>query len=343
MSRKLLISLGSLVVVTLGGVGAYAALNHNTPKDYDHKSASIMHKSADVPKSSQASTESSNKQTVSSLSNNEKVALALLGIPSGFSSDFGDLTTDSILSGKSNVTSNAIDTSNSDQKISSVDFSGIRIETDGIKNLVKLNNVSSNIDNISYVEGYFTIDGDTITYKNQGTRLSGEEQDQNAQQLGTQSLQDLLNKYNNDDKFKKMVSLVTYKNASNVSDSTATSSKASHNNPSFNMEQIKTGDFSTLAGTWKKADGSTVSINSDGTFTNSANSSTQKIDFSSAKDLNGYTQFNVTDYPVPAKIGGSMMLIIPANTEVNGLTTRSEDSILIGQNTMDALVFTKVN
>lgn len=343
MSSKLLITVGALAIVTIGGVGTYAALNHNTSYKHDHKSTETMHKSSVHHKISNTTTKSSNKENVSSLSNNEKLSLALLGLPSGFNSDFGELTPDTILSGKSNVTSNAIDKNNSDQHISSVDFSGVNIEKDGIKNIVKLNNIPDNIDNISYVEGYFTIDGDTITYKNQGTRLSGDEQDQNAQQLGTKSLKELFNQYKNDAKFKKMTSLITDKNVPNVSDSTSSSNGTTKPASSINIDQIKNGDFSSLSGTWKKDDGSTVSINSDGTFTNSANSATQKVDYSSAKDLNGYTQFNVNSYPEASMFGGSMMLIIPANTEVSGLTTRNEDSILIGQNTMDALVYTKVN
>jgi len=149
---------------------------------------------------------------INALSNIDKQALALLGLPSGFVSDYGDLTVDTILSGKSNVTSNAFDSTHVDVnngKITDVTFSGVVISLDGVKNIVKLNNVPSNIDNTTYQQGYFTISGDTITYKNQGTRVSGAEQDAGAETVGTKSLSSLYTQYKGDPKFKQVKKLIT--------------------------------------------------------------------------------------------------------------------------------------
>ncbi|CAH1853373.1 hypothetical protein [Convivina intestini] len=122
-------------------------------------------------------------------------------------SDFGNLTTDMIFAGKSDVGSNALDEHG--QKMTTVNFNGINIEHRDNKNLVRLKTVPEKIDNLTYTEGYFIIDGDTITYKNQGRRLQGKEQDEHAQQLGTQSLQSLYEQYKNNNKFKEMKNLVT--------------------------------------------------------------------------------------------------------------------------------------
>ncbi|MBZ6003329.1 hypothetical protein KII95_04660 [Leuconostoc gelidum subsp. aenigmaticum] len=147
-----------------------------------------------------------------SLSNVEKQALALLGLPSGFVSDYGDLSVNTILSGKSNVTSNAFDSAHVDVnngKISDVTFSGVTIALDGAKNIVKLNNVPSNIDNTTYNQGYFTISGDMITYKNQGTRVSGAEQDALAETVDNKNLSSLYAQYKGDPKFEQIKKLIT--------------------------------------------------------------------------------------------------------------------------------------
>ncbi|MBZ6008756.1 hypothetical protein KIJ00_05795 [Leuconostoc gelidum subsp. aenigmaticum] len=147
-----------------------------------------------------------------SLSNVDKQALALLGLPSGFVSDYGDLSVNTILSGKSNVTSNAFDSAHVDVnngKISDVTFSGVTIALDGAKNIVKLNNVPSNIDNTTYNQGYFTISGDMITYKNQGTRVSGAEQDALAETVGNKNLSSLYAQYKSNPKFEQIKKLIT--------------------------------------------------------------------------------------------------------------------------------------
>lgn len=149
---------------------------------------------------------------VNSLSNVDKQALALLGLPSGFVSDYGDLSVDTVLSGKSNVTSNAFDSAHVDVnngKIADVAFSGVTMTLDGVKNIVKLNNVPSNIDNTTYKQGYFTIADNAITYKNQGTRVSGAEQDARAETVGTKSLSSLYAQYKSDPKFEQIKKLIT--------------------------------------------------------------------------------------------------------------------------------------
>ncbi|CAH1855821.1 DUF6287 domain-containing protein [Convivina intestini] len=152
-------------------------------------------------------TKAEGKSNTDDLSQHDKEALALLALPDGFMSDFGNLTTDMILAGKSDVGSNALDEHG--QKMTTVNFNGINIEHRDNKNLVRLKTVPEKIDNLTYTEGYFIIDGDTITYKNQGRRLQGKEQDEHAQQLGTQSLQSLYDQYKNNNKFKEMKNLVT--------------------------------------------------------------------------------------------------------------------------------------
>lgn len=149
--------------------------------------------------------------TTDKLTDNTKDALAILGIPSGFVSDYGKFNVNVLLSGQSEVSSNAYDKDNisvNNGKISNVSFSGVKIQTDGIKKIVRLNNISNSIDNVTYVEGYFTIDGDTITYKKQGTRLQGAEQDAHAETLGTASLSGLLKQYKSDSKLKKVESII---------------------------------------------------------------------------------------------------------------------------------------
>lgn len=102
----------------------------------------------------QASTDDLNN--INKLTAIDKQTLALLGLPSGFVSDYGDLTADTIFSGNSNVTSNAEDSAHYDinnGKISSVDFSGVKLTLDGDKNIVKLNNLPSTVNNVSYKQG----------------------------------------------------------------------------------------------------------------------------------------------------------------------------------------------
>ena len=147
--------------------------------------------------------------TVADLSDVQKQALAILGTPAGFDSDYGNFTVDTLLAGQSDVTSNAVNVNDFTDKITNVTFNGVRIEQQGAKNLVRLNNVPADVDNITYIEGYFTFDGDNIVYKNQGTRIQGAEQDANAQMVGTQSLSALYEQYKDSDEFNTVTSLIT--------------------------------------------------------------------------------------------------------------------------------------
>lgn len=146
--------------------------------------------------------------TVADLSDVQKQALAILGTPAGFDSDYGNFTVDTLLAGQSDVTSNAVNVNDFTDKITNVTFNGVRIEQQGVKNLVRLNNVPADVDNITYIEGYFTFDGDNIVYKNQGTRIQGAEQDANAQMVGTQSLSALYEQYKDSDEFKSVTNLI---------------------------------------------------------------------------------------------------------------------------------------
>ena len=340
--------IGVLVVIG-GGYGGYALASHNSETSNGKQEVTTQKKDktdkTDKHRNIAKKTENKVKQHVnaSNLSKVDKETLALLGLPEGFVSDYGDLNTDTILTGQSNVTSNAVNTTQSDEKVASVAFSGIVIESDGPKNIVKLNNVQSNVDNLSYIQGYFVIDGDTITYKNQGTRVSGAEQDANAQELGTQSLDDLYNKYKNNSNFKKVKKLITDKTIDSIKeDSDNAASKTVVKDSGMNIEQMKQGDFSSIAGTWKKSDGETVSIDSNGTVSMSGVPVTEKIDTTNATVMGNATQFGLHSGADSSMGGGEMALMVPANTVVEGLTTRSEDAILIGQNTMDELVYTRV-
>ncbi|MBM7435932.1 hypothetical protein [Leuconostoc rapi] len=64
---------------------------------------------------------------------------------------------------------------------------------------------------MSYKQGYFTINDDLITYKNQGTRVSGAAQDAGAELLGTKSLKTLYMQYKNDPKFEQIKSRILNK------------------------------------------------------------------------------------------------------------------------------------
>ena len=331
-----------VLVVVVGGVGygSYAFMDHNTTSHAVNKQSKTPAKqkseSTDNNKSSKEQKKVStnketdttkNQQDMASLSTVDKEALALLGLPDKFVSDYGALNADVILSGKSEVTSNAIESNTSDEsdannetKLTSVDFSGVKIESDGPKNIVKLNNLVSTVDNLSYIQGYFVIDGDTITYKNQGTRVSGAEQDANAQQLGTQSLKDLFNQYKNDPKFEKIKKLITDNTVDSIQNGSDNSSVATDDSAkAMNLEQMKQGDFSSIVGTWQ-----------------------QRVDTSHAMDSNGTTKFSVNTDSDNAVAGGAMFVVMPANTAFEGITPKSEDSILMGQNNMDELVYTRV-
>lgn len=112
-----------ILVIVIGGVGygSYAVMNHNasnravtkqskTPTK--QKSGSTDNKASSTkPKKISKNKETDktkNQQDVASLATVDKEALALLGLPDKFVSDYGDLNADIILSGKSEATSNAI-------------------------------------------------------------------------------------------------------------------------------------------------------------------------------------------------------------------------------------------
>ncbi|SCB76220.1 DUF6287 domain-containing protein [Weissella bombi] len=344
-----------VLVVVVGGVGygSYAFMDHNTTSHAVNKQSKTPAKqkseSTDNKESSKEQKKVSknketdttkNQQDVASLSTVDKEALALLGLPDKFVSDYGALNADTILSGKSEVTSNAIyqnPDANNGTKLTSVEFSGVKIESDGPKNIVKLNNLANTVDNISYIQGYFVIDGDTITYKNQGTRVSG------AQQLGTQSLKALFKQYKNDPKFENIKKLITDNTVDSIHNGSDSETVATDDSAkAMNVEQMKQGDFSSIAGTWQRPDGETMSINADGTLTTSDSSVTKKIDTSHATDDNGSTKFSVKEYPDTSVTGGAMFVVMSANTAFEGITPKAEDSILMGQNNMDELVYTRV-
>lgn len=354
-----------VLVVVVGGVGygSYEFMDHNTTSHAVNKQSKTPAKqkseSTDNKKSSKEQKKVStnketdttkNQQDLASLSTVDKEALALLGLPDKFVSDYGALTVDVILSGKSEVTSNAIYSNTADEsdanngkKLTSVDFSGVKIESDGPKNIVKLNNLASTVDNISYIQGYFIIDGDTITYKNQGTRVSGAEQDAHAQQLGTQSLKALFKQYKNDPKFENIKKLITDNTVDSIQNGSDSATVATDDSAkAMNVEQMKQGDFSSIAGTWQRPDGETMTINADSTLTTSDAPVRQKVDTSHSRDSNGATLFSVNTDSDNAIAGGAMFVVMPANTAFEGITPKSEDSILMGQNNMDELVYMRV-
>lgn len=137
-------------------------------------------------------------------------------------SNFGKITPEIILSGVSPATGNV--TSN----VKEVNFDGVELKQERNKNLLYLANVDAP-DSMKnpplFALGLFIIDGDQVTYKLQGERLSwsNEEadkmraqgiteyedmrakvQDEKAQVKGTASLQDLYNQYKDDPKFEQM-------------------------------------------------------------------------------------------------------------------------------------------
>lgn len=354
-----------ILIIVIGGVGygSYAVIKHNasnhavteqskTPtkqksESMDNKASSTKPKKISKNKETD---KAKNQQDVASLPTVDKEALALLGLPDKFVSNYGALNADIILSGKSEATSNAIyknpdddSDANNWKKLTSVDFSGVKIESEGPKNIVKLNNLANTVDKLSYIQGYFTIDGDTITYKNQGTRVSGAEQDANAQQLGTQSLKALFKQYKNDPKFENIKKLITDNTVDSIqkgSDSTLVATDDSAK--AMNVEQMKQGDFSSIVGTWQRPDGETMTINADSTLTTSDAPVRQKVDTSHAMDSNGTTKFSVNTDSDNVIAGGAMFVVMPANTAFEGITPKAEDSILMGQNNMDELVYTRV-
>ncbi|CAK1245599.1 DUF6287 domain-containing protein [Fructobacillus evanidus] len=140
-----------------------------------------------------------------SLSEKDKETLALLGMPDGFQSNYGKTTVADLLAEKANPTVMNPSSGFSQQATT---FKGIKIQNDNGKYLLKLLNVPSDIEDRDESEGYFRFNGDTITYKVQGTRVQGAEQDQYAQTKGTQSLSKLYQQYKGTDKFKQVQKLI---------------------------------------------------------------------------------------------------------------------------------------
>ncbi|CAK8054536.1 DUF6287 domain-containing protein [Eupransor demetentiae] len=139
---------------------------------------------------------SGESKTIGSLSDRDKEALALLGLPEDFDSDYGKIKPAYIFAGQMPVGSNAMD--DNGQWIKTVSFDGVRFKNEDGRMNVLLNN-PDNHDNITYVQGSFSINGDTVTYENHGTRVGG-----SSQPAGQKSLSDLYKQFHKDPKFNQM-------------------------------------------------------------------------------------------------------------------------------------------
>lgn len=157
------------------------------------------------------------EKKASDLSLKEQQALALLALPAEMYSDYGEINTDMILSGVAPYSSHL----NSAKETT---FSGISFRVDGDKYFIKL--ADANMEQpATFVAGFMQLNGDTVTYKTQGTRISPTKEetqelaaqgitdmqemipiiaDKRAQVKGTESLQALYNKYKDDPKFEQM-------------------------------------------------------------------------------------------------------------------------------------------
>lgn len=183
------------------------------------KSTSEKKQESTVEKKEQAKPE----KKASDLSLKEQQALALLALPAKMYSNFGDITTDMILAGTSPANGSTVD------NIEEVSFGGIKPTPELDKYMIHLADVNVPGQPPYYVIGSFKIDGDTITYKTQGTRVMAspkEEKefaaqgitdlneiqkmaaDRRATVTGTESLQALYEKYKDNPKFEQMKSKV---------------------------------------------------------------------------------------------------------------------------------------
>lgn len=151
-----------------------------------------------------SSSSSSSSTSIEQLSLKEKQALALLGMPSGFESDWSKTTPDDLLNGK--AFSQVQEGSTFVDKPTT--FHGIKLIPERSKYVLRLQNIPSDAENHFNVRGVIYIDGDNITYKQEGTRVQGDEQESLAQTQGTASLSSLYKQYKGTDKLKKMENII---------------------------------------------------------------------------------------------------------------------------------------
>ncbi|MFC4761338.1 DUF6287 domain-containing protein [Fructobacillus durionis] len=163
-----------------------------------------------VADSSTSTSQSNSSQTkddsssVDQLSLKEKQALALLGMPSGFQSDWGATSPDDLINGKAHPIVN----DNQNYVPKDTTFHGIKLEQQNSKYILRLQNIPSGTENQSDVRGVFYINGDQVTYKKEGTLVEGAEQEADAETQGTASLSALYKQYKNSDKLKQMENII---------------------------------------------------------------------------------------------------------------------------------------
>ncbi|MDD9138535.1 hypothetical protein H7198_02760 [Fructobacillus sp. CRL 2054] len=154
---------------------------------------------------SDKSTSSNNDSaSVDKLSLKEKQALALLGMPSDFYSDWGPTSPDDLING----TAHPINNNANGFYQQNTTFHGIKLEQQDHKYILRLQNIPDETCNLARERGVFYIDGDTITYKAEGTLVHGAEQESLAKTLGTSSLSVLYKQYKGTDKLKQMENLI---------------------------------------------------------------------------------------------------------------------------------------
>ncbi|MBS9336808.1 DUF6287 domain-containing protein [Fructobacillus papyrifericola] len=157
----------------------------------------------------QSQADAAQAASVDKLSTKEKQALVLLGMPDKFHSDYGETNVDMMLSGKLHTTIMKMNFEDVDST-----FNGVKIvPNDGHpdEQVLRLQNVPQDIqdNNRADTMGVYTIDGDTVTYRVEGTRTGGESEEiRKGKVVGTASLSALYKQYKNSDKLKQMEAII---------------------------------------------------------------------------------------------------------------------------------------
>ncbi|MBS9339005.1 hypothetical protein G6R29_05145 [Fructobacillus sp. M2-14] len=135
-----------------------------------------------------------------------KQALALLGLPEHFQSDYGETTPDMLLKGQAKPVRKV----NGQDQTYDVKFRGMRLFPEREKYVLELQNLPDDVYNQTSQRGVIYLDGDTIVYKNETVLGQGKGKDESVQDqtTGKKSLYDLYKQYKGTKRLKEMEKLI---------------------------------------------------------------------------------------------------------------------------------------
>ncbi|MCO0832623.1 DUF6287 domain-containing protein [Fructobacillus sp. W13] len=150
--------------------------------------------------------ESKETQQMENLSLKEKEALALLGLPEHFQSDYGETTPDMILKGQAKPVRKV----NGQLQPYDTKFRGVRLVPEREKYVLELQNIPDDVYNQTSQRGVIYLDGDTIVYKTEAVIAQGKAKDETVQDqtTGKKSMYDLYKQYKNTKKLHEMEKLI---------------------------------------------------------------------------------------------------------------------------------------